>query len=202
MSRASSKRRRSGGGGGGGGRKKQSSSSLAPWLIGGAFAVVAVGLFVSLVSRGGLSNIEGLQTFGSPSRGHTAAPVSYAQTPPVGGDHSATWQNCGIYDTPVPNELGVHSMEHGAVWITYQPDLPAATVEQLRNLARGRGYTLLSPYEGLPQPIFASAWGVQISATDASDPRLNQFISRYIQGPQTPEPGAVCTGGLGSPIAR
>lgn len=199
MSKSTSKSRRRSSGGR---RKAPASGSLAPWLIGGAVAVVVVGLFVSLVSRGGLNDIEGLQSFGSPARGHTSAPVSYAQTPPVGGDHSSNWQNCGVYDTAVPKELGVHSMEHGAVWITYQPDLPAAAVEQLRGLVRGRGYTLLTPYEGLPAPIFASAWGVQISASDASDPRLGQFIARYIEGPQTPEPGAACIGGLGSPISR
>jgi hypothetical protein len=184
-------------------RSQQSSSaSLTPWLIGGAVAVVVIGLVVTLVNQGGAGNIEGLQSFGTQDRSHTSSPVTYAQTPPVGGAHSSSWQNCGIYDTPVPNELGVHSMEHGAVWITYQPELPAASVEQLRSLARGRGYALLSPYPGLPQPIFASAWGVQISASDAADPRLSQFIARYMQGPQTPEPGAVCIGGLGVPIER
>jgi hypothetical protein len=181
-------------------RSQQASASLTPWIIGGAVAVLVIGLVVTLVNQGG--TIEGLQTFGSPERGHTSSPVTYPQTPPVGGAHSSSWQNCGIYDTPVPNELGVHSMEHGAVWITYQPDLPAESVAQLRALIRGRGYGLLSPYEGLPQPIYASAWGVQISTSDPADPRLNQFIARYMQGPQTPEPGAVCTNGLGVPIER
>ncbi|HET9972943.1 MAG TPA: DUF3105 domain-containing protein [Streptosporangiaceae bacterium] len=36
--------------------------------------------------------------------------------------------NCGIYDQPVPNERAVHNMEHGAIWITYQPSLPQAQV--------------------------------------------------------------------------
>jgi hypothetical protein len=54
--------------------------------------------------------------------------VTYSVTPPVGGTHNATWMNCGIYDKPVANERAVHNLEHGAVWITYQPSLPPSEV--------------------------------------------------------------------------
>ena len=60
------------------------------------------------------------------TRNHTTQPVTYEQTPPVGGDHNPTWLNCGVYTAPVPNELAVHALEHGAVWVTYRSDLPAA----------------------------------------------------------------------------
>jgi hypothetical protein len=140
-------------------------------------------------------------TFNNLPRDHSEAPQQYAQTPPAGGVHSSVWQNCGIYDQPVRNENAVHSLEHGAVWITYRPDLPEASIETLRRLARGHSHVLLSPYPDLPQPIVATAWGLQLPLTDAADPRLPTFISRYEKGPQTPEPGAVCTGGTGTPIS-
>ena len=63
---------------------------------------------------------------------HVSGPVQYSVTPPVGGDHNATWMNCGIYTQPVPRERAVHNLEHGAVWITYQPSLPQSEVSQLR----------------------------------------------------------------------
>jgi hypothetical protein len=47
--------------------------------------------------------------------------VDYPQSPPVGGPHNPIWQNCGFYSKPVRDEYAVHSMEHGAVWITYSP---------------------------------------------------------------------------------
>jgi hypothetical protein len=172
------------------------------WSVLGAVVVVIVivGILMQQAQPGLVGAIDGLQSFRALARDHTAEPVTYAQTPPVGGEHNAVWQNCGIYDTPVANENAVHSLEHGAVWITYQPDLPAAKVELLRTLVRGRGHALLSPYVGLPTPVVASAWGYQVQVDDAADPRLARFLTVYEQGPQTPEPGAVCVGGVGTPI--
>jgi hypothetical protein len=128
------------------------------------------------------------------TRNHTSDPVTYAQTPPVGGDHASVWLNCGVYPQPVKNELAVHALEHGAVWVTYRPDLPAAQVEQLVDEVPDT-YMVVSPYEGIPAPVVASAWGVQLPLTGVDDPRLEEFIQKYRQGPQTPEPGAACTGG-------
>ncbi|MCP5096317.1 MAG: DUF3105 domain-containing protein, partial [Chloroflexi bacterium] len=47
----------------------------------------------------------------------------------------------------------VHSMEHGAVWITYQPDLPADEIIELQDLVRGQPFLLLSPYPDLRGPV-------------------------------------------------
>jgi hypothetical protein len=143
--------------------------------------------------------IEGVQSFKDLTRDHVETPVTYPQTPPVGGNHNAVWQNCGVYSTPIANENAVHSLEHGAVWITYQPTLPAAQVETLKKLAKANSYALLSPYEGIKSPVVASAWGTQLSLPSADDPRLAVFLRTYQQGKQTPEPGAPCTGGTGTP---
>jgi hypothetical protein len=121
------------------------------------------------------------------------------QTPPVGGPHNPIWQNCGFYSKPVRNENAVHSMEHGAVWITYSPDLPKDQVETLRDIAHRNSYVLVSPYSDLPSQVVASAWGKQLHLNSADDPRLEQFVRAYQQGPQNPEPGAPCNGGVGSP---
>ena len=60
---------------------------------------------------------------------------------------------------------------------------------------------VLSPYDGLPGPVVASAWGTQLVLTGVDDPRLEEFIKAYRQGPQTPEPGAACTGGCAATSA-
>ncbi|HZY42087.1 MAG TPA: DUF3105 domain-containing protein [Anaerolineae bacterium] len=183
-------------------RAQKKSSSAGWWVVGivGAIMLVTAFLVLYLPSRP-VATLEGVQTYANLARDHSELPQVYAQTPPVGGVHSSAWQNCGVYDQPVKNENAVHSLEHGAVWITYQPDLPQATVDQLRNLARGHDHVLLTPYPGLPRPVVASAWGLQLPLDDANDQRLTLFISRYESGPQTPEPGAVCSGGVGTPIS-
>ena len=141
-----------------------------------------------------------VQRFDVDSRNHVQDRVEYPQTPPVGGEHNPVWQNCGFYSQPVVSELAVHSLEHGAVWITYRPDLPADQVATLRQLAR-RAYVLVSPWRGspLPSPVVASAWGLQLKAETAGDPAIAAFVEAYAGGPQSPEPGAPCTGGFGSP---
>ncbi len=170
------------------------ASVVAAVLVVGGGITAAV-----LVGRGPQVSLAGVQTFSGLTRNHVTGTVNYPQTPPVGGDHDPTWLNCGIYTSPVRNENAVHDLEHGAVWITYQPSLPKAQVDTLTTFARGQTYLDLSPYPGIPSPVVVSAWGKQLRLTGASDPRLGAFVKKYKQGPQTPEPGAPCTGGTGSP---
>nr|WP_246280661.1 DUF3105 domain-containing protein [Cellulomonas humilata] len=143
--------------------------------------------------------IDGVEEFADLGRDHVAEPVNYEQTPPVGGNHAGVWTNCGVYEDALVNEESVHSLEHGAVWITYTDAAPQDQVEALRTLAQRNPYVLLSPFDGQSTPIVASAWGVQLPLDDAADPRLEQFLAKYQQGEQTPEPGAPCTGGTGAP---
>jgi hypothetical protein len=142
---------------------------------------------------------------------HVNGPVQYSVTSPMGGDHNATWMNCGIYTQPVPSERAVHNLEHGAVWITYQPSLPQSEVSQLRAFvgkqakvspggAPASRYMDLTPYPGLSLPIVISSWGFQLQVSSPSDPRLQQFIDKFRASPTfTPEYGGECTGGVGTP---
>lgn len=114
----------------------------------------------------------------------------------------AVWQNCGIYTEPIIDEQAVHSMEHGAVWIAYQPQLNGAVVQTLQNQARGNAFVLMAPYVGLSHPVVLTAWGLQLRLNDPADPRIGQFVRAYANGPQTPEKGAKCSGGVGSPLTR
>lgn len=173
------------------------------WGIAALVVVLIVGIIVLVVHSQPQSGgeIAGIVTYSNLSRKHVTGKVTYPQNPPVGGSHNAVWQNCGIYSIPVANENAVHSLEHGAVWITYQPQLSSQDIAQLQALVRGHGHALLSPYPGLPAPVVASAWGIQLKVTNASDPRIVQFLQKYEQGPQTPELGAPCSGGTGTPDA-
>ena len=179
--------------------------SRRTYIIVGLIAAVFVAGFAALVivdarQKAASSPPDEVQTYDvGPAGQHTEGEVDYEQSPPAGGEHNPVWQNCGYYAEPVRDENAVHSLEHGAVWITYSPDLSEDEVERLRDIAESQTYILVSPYEGLPSPVVASAWGKQLSLQSAEDPDLERFIGAYRQGPQTPEPGAVCTGGIGQP---
>jgi hypothetical protein len=145
--------------------------------------------------------LPGIIRYTSLPRGHDDA-VVFPDTgrPPAGGTHGNNWQNCGVYAEPIETKYALHSLEHGAVWITYQPELSEAQVSQLRSYARGQSHILVSPYPGQTSPVVLSVWGIQLEVSDANDRRISQFISRYQQGPQTPERGASCTNGVGEPL--
>ena len=178
--------------------RKNNTTTYA--IIGGLVGLLALVIFLVARNTGAtVGAIEGVQTFANLDRAHTTETVNYAQTPPVGGAHNAAWQNCGVYTSPVTNENAVHSLEHGVIWMTYQPDLAADEVQKLATLTRQSSHRLLSPYPGIDSPIVASAWGYQLKLDRADDPRLADFIQKYEQNPLGPEPGAPCTGGVGSP---
>lgn len=139
----------------------------------------------------------GTATAGTVQHDHVLGPVSYSITPPVGGPHNPIWMNAGVYTTPVPSERAVHNLEHGAVWITYRPDLPAAQVNELvsfvgkqslidesgatRIAGQKSRYMDLSPWStnALPAPIVISSWGYQLQVDSPTDPRLQRFVDTF-----------------------
>jgi hypothetical protein len=143
-------------------------------------------------------DLKGVQTWTGLEQTHTTDKVKYQMSPPAGGPHNPEWLNCGIYSQPVPNENAVHDLEHGSVWITYDPALSAADVKALR-AETPTSYAVLSPYPGLDSPIAISAWGAQYKFNSPDDPELQTFIQKYWRSPSAPEPGAPCTGGLDAP---
>lgn len=177
------------------------------WIVGGvAVAGAVIALAVIVGSGGGSAALpKGTQTFAENDHQHVTGTVHYNRTPPAGGPHNPVWLNCGVYAQPVANENAVHSLEHGAVWITYRPDLTSTEVTQLQQFVEGhyvgdQRYIVLSPYPGLPAPVVASAWGAQIRLSGPNDPRLSAFVAHFAGGGQGGELGGLCTGGTGSPI--
>jgi hypothetical protein len=157
---------------------------------------------------------DGSAHAGALEHSHVDGPVTYSVLPPVGGPHNATWMNAGVYTKPVPTERAVHNLEHGAIWITYNPDLAAADVAQLTAFVTRQTlipepsseigisgdtnrYMDLSPWatNSLPSQIVISAWGHQLRVTSATDPRLQQFVDTFRHNQKySPEFGAAVDG--------
>ncbi|MFF4114146.1 DUF3105 domain-containing protein [Streptomyces sp. NPDC001714] len=141
---------------------------------------------------------DGVRTWtGKLSRTHVAGTVKYPMHPPVGGNHNPVWLNCNgnVYTKAVKDENAVHALEHGAVWVTYTDKAKKSDVDTLAAKVKQTPYSLMSPYADQTSPIELSAWGHQLSVTSADDPKVAKFFETYVQGKQTPEPGASCTGG-------
>ncbi|MGW9631965.1 DUF3105 domain-containing protein [Agromyces sp. NPDC055520] len=160
-------------------------------------AIVLTPQPVSYGAGGDGTKIEGVETFDN-GAGHVEGIVDYPQTPPAGGEHNQAWLNCGVYEQPVPSENAVHSLEHGAIWVTYDPELPAAELETLKSHLPST-YVVLSPFEGLPSPIVLSGWNSQLALDSADDERIPAFFEEYWQSQNVPEPGALCTGAFDAP---
>ncbi|MFD8501245.1 DUF3105 domain-containing protein [Streptomyces sp. NPDC059687] len=144
--------------------------------------------------------ISGEKTWSNLSRNHVTTTVKYPMAPPVGGNHAPVWQDCNgnVYTQQLQNENAVHSLEHGAVWVTYNNKAADTDVKALAAKVAKTPYTLMSPYPSESSPITLTAWGHQLNVAKVSDARVNDFFDKYVQGKQTPEPGAACTGGKSS----
>ncbi|MGW4632869.1 DUF3105 domain-containing protein [Nocardia sp. NPDC004415] len=189
-----------------------------PWLLIGAataILVLTVGLAVHFVPKyrefsqaqryvPGSSQpdpselIDGVTKQEYPAGKHVRAiqRVAYDQAPPFGGPHDQSWATCTgeVYTIPIRSENAVHSLEHGAIWVTYNPDrLAERDVETLRNVVDGKPYMLMSPYPNLDSPVALQSWGRQLKLDQADDPRIARFVTALRQNPNThPEPGASC----------
>ncbi|MEU3612204.1 DUF3105 domain-containing protein [Streptomyces sp. NPDC006872] len=174
-------------------------AGLAGW---GAYAVNSADEKSEQQAAAAKEPVSGEKTWNAKklTQNHVQGQVDYPMNPPVGGDHSQAWMTCNgtVYTKAIANENAVHSLEHGAVWVTYNSKVAEADVKALGDKVAKTPYTLMSPVEDQSGTITLSAWGRQLTVDKASDPRVEQFLTKYVQGPQTPEPGAACTNGLTS----
>ncbi|MDW4907147.1 DUF3105 domain-containing protein [Streptomyces sp. ADMS] len=146
-----------------------------------------------------VTDADGVKTWDTKlTQNHVTKTVDYPMEPPVGGDHNAVWMNCNgdVYTKAINNMNAVHSLEHGAVWVTYNSKAAKTDIDALAAKVKKTPYTLMSPDDKQADPIMLSAWGKQRTVTSATDPNVDKFLEEFVQGEQTPEPGAACTNGL------
>jgi hypothetical protein len=191
--------------------KVSGSRSWGPIAVIGLVALIALGIIgfgVFSVVKGSrtwedkLADIKGVVDYRAQknpqidARDHKDGTLTYVTSPPVGGAHNASWQNCSgdVYDAPIANEHAVHSLEHGAVWITYKQGLPADQVATLAKKVQGQDYMLMSPYAGLDKNVSVQVWGYQLKTDDVNDSRIDAFI-KDARVNASMEPGAACSSG-------
>jgi hypothetical protein len=194
--------------------KKQEAARKRNRLLGIIGAIVALVLVVGTVATVIVVNMnppsqpipdvsgdyeERLQLYPDLPATHTETSVTYDQTPPVGGPHNPAWLNCGVYDEEQQSENAVHALEHGAVWITYDPATTSDDELAALLAVAPDTYAIVSPYPGIGEAFAISAWGAQLRFTDVDDPAVLDFLNQFWQSADSPEPGAPCTGALDGP---
>jgi len=130
---------------------------------------------------------------------HVSGTVKYDNSPPTGGNHAPIWADCTgkVYATQLANENAVHALEHGAVWVTYNP--ATVTKAQLATLTKevsgaNKDRWLITPYKGLKTPVSLQAWGYQLFVPSVTDSRIAQFVTTLSANQETwPEQGASCS---------
>jgi hypothetical protein len=170
-----------------------------PWLkyvLGLAITAILVVIVVYISAdvsgnpQGVAEPPPGTQVYEITDFSHTLEPVSYAQNPPVGGPHHPEWLSCRVYSTPVRNENAVHALEHGAIWIAYDPTLDESDIEALERFGRRRE-VIVSPYPGMDATVAVSAWGRQLKMDSVDSDLIDQFY-RAFQDRTAPESAASC----------
>jgi len=130
---------------------------------------------------------------------HVLCDVEYSTSPPMSGSHFPVWQSCGFYTEPIRDETAVHSMEHGAVWIAYSPDLSDSEVEAIAALVATNAHYLAAPYPGLKNPIVVSAWRRQLAVEHIDVAAVGAFADAQLGrvSETAPEAGVTCESQLG-----
>lgn len=195
--------------------KVNSGRNWGPILVIGAVAVIALGIIgygVYAVAKNNketstpwaerIMKVSGVVNYTTKyadlqkTAQHAQGALTYPVSPPVGGTHNPVWENCmgNVYDQQIPNENAVHSLEHGAVWITYKPGLAADQIDALKKKVEGQTYMYMSPYPTLDRNISLQVWGYQLKLDSVDNGKIDAFIKAGRLN-AAKEPGAACSGG-------
>lgn len=109
--------------------------------------------------------------------------------PPAGGPHYPRPSPTGIFDEPVADGYLIHSLEHGIVWLSYQPDhVTRGQLDGLRGVAEDYSDdVILAPRPANEAALYAVSWGRRLEVDPSDFALLREFIETNRN--RSPEPG-------------
>lgn len=111
----------------------------------------------------------------------------YNSNPPTSGSHYAQPTDWGVYQDELKDENVIHSLEHGGIWISYQPSIDEETKEKLEAIGKKySGSVVVSPRNANDAPIALASWGQLEKLTTFDETRIVEFIKRNKN--KSPEP--------------
>lgn len=116
-------------------------------------------------------------------RGHVSdgTQLQFNSSPPTSGQHYVKWITRGIYDRPQPDGNLVHSLEHGAVILSYKSDLPKEDVEKIKSVFSNASVSkkIIVPRDNLDVSVALTSWGrlLKLQTIDAtSEAKIKEFM--------------------------
>ena len=170
----------------------------------GVGAVIAVGVFALLAWSGGLgqqaATVMGRKIEAPPGErvrevGNPHIPVGtkgtgYSSNPPTSGEHYGSEAKWDVYTQPVPDELVIHNLEHGGIWISYKDPNDTELAAKLAQVARRYSTkVIVTPRPQNDTPIAVAAWGRLLKLQTFDEQKIVAFINAY-RGKVGPEPNA------------
>lgn len=114
---------------------------------------------------------------------HTDGTVSYPMTPPVSGQHSPATIPCGTHSEQPPSEQMVHTLEHGAIGLLYDPD--EAAVDDIRQLEAivedSESHVFSAPFSGMETTFSIVSWGEMMRLDEIDRPAINEYMDTFIR---------------------
>lgn len=103
----------------------------------------------------------------------------YNSNPPTSGPHIGTGTaGAGIHATEVPDELLVHSLEHGAAIVSYKADLPKADIEKITKAFNdAAGKKIMVPRKNLDVPVALTSWNYLLKLKQIDQAKITEFIN-------------------------
>ena len=173
------------------------------WVL--ALLLTGVALFAAACGGGGPSLedprlLEFDDELTTPGQGHLQSGVGfpYPTDPPYGGPHGVNLLPCGIYQDQQPPGSYLHTMEHGAVVIHYQPDVFAnedvAAVRRLGSqLLESGERVIVQPNRTLSSPIVVASWGRLLPLAELEESAIRAFVDAFEDdGPESISRSRAC----------
>lgn len=108
------------------------------------------------------------------------AVLDYNSNPPTSGKHWPEPTSRGVHDEEIPDEVLVHNLEHGEVWVSYRTGLPPEVIGELKNITGSFSKVVLTPRSKNDTDIALAAWGRLDQFNLPFDKeRVEGFIKRY-----------------------
>ena len=112
----------------------------------------------------------------------SASHPAYNSNPPTSGWHYQQPAEWGVYKEEIPDEVVIHNLEHGGVWITYRPGISEEIARKLEGFYEKYGRKIIvTPRAKNDSDIALAAWNRldEFSVEEYSDERTDKFIQAY-----------------------